>query len=76
MTSQTLNTPPAESASAALKHATAAEHRRAEQSPFQRLLVSGRIPLIPTLTGWTSSGGSTGPSKRLCNPGIRRLAIS
>jgi heme oxygenase len=45
MTTQTLNTPPAESASAALKHATAAEHRRAEQSPFQRLLVSGRIPL-------------------------------
>jgi heme oxygenase len=45
MTNQTRNTSPAESASAALKHTTAAEHRRAEQSPFQRLLVSGKIPL-------------------------------
>jgi len=45
MINETLDTPPAESASAALKRATAGEHRRAEQSPFQRLLVSGRIPL-------------------------------
>lgn len=40
-----IQNPPAGSPSAALKETTAAEHRRAEQSPFQRLLVSGRIPL-------------------------------
>ncbi len=45
MTDQIQNAPPAGSPSAALKDTTAAEHRRAEQSPFQKLLVSGRIPL-------------------------------
>ena len=73
MTDQIQNAPVAGSPSATLKETTAAEHRRAEQSPFQRLLVSGRIPLDSYLDWLDQQWRIYQALERLLKPGSTPL---